>query len=517
LFACAAARLYQDQLTPQGRQALEAAERFADDPAAFSGMISAGMIVAAAWQLFRERFPDYDEEWVELEQEIPETSPADHLARAAAYGDAWKAAHTVTSQTIPGLTHKSRAPGLRALLEEVFGNPFAQPAIDRTWLSWNDRTIEKLARTIYQERAFERMPILGDALEEAGCTDQDILEHCRANPSERRHVRGCWVIERLLEASGGLEPSHLEGMAELILPASVWVVEHKKRSKKEFPFAEEVRPHLLASFQEGPLYLVSKACNEGLLEENPDTRAVKEMWFLAEESGIALKAEARGKVMVGTRGRVWLYPGTKRDTAIRDLAEVYEPVKVLLELVKGAPNCRDLARAALEGDRQALANLARILSQAGDKRLLAFQPGLPAGAAPAPAKGPEAELAELQARATPCPRCGKPRLALRVKKEGPNRGRLFLRCTDRSCDSFEWATPRLESPAPLEADPLDLVQRGLRTLHWECCRCGAENPVLARATKLGPNQGRFFLRCNACQKFDWLTDGDGDFLDPDIE
>jgi WD40 repeat protein len=49
------------------------------------------------------------------------------------------------------------------------------------------------------------------------------------------------------------------------------------------------------------------------------------------------------------------------------------------------------------------------------------------------------ELAELQARATPCPRCGKARRAWRVRKEGPNEGRLFLRCSDRGCDSFEWA------------------------------------------------------------------------------
>jgi hypothetical protein len=61
---------------------------------------------------------------------------------------------------------------------------------------------------------------------------------------------------------------------------------------------------------------------------------------------------------------------------------------------------------------------------------------------PAQEKGPAAvdqELADLQARATPCPRCGKPRRAWRVRKEGTNQGRLFLGCSDRECDSFEWA------------------------------------------------------------------------------
>ncbi len=57
----------------------------------------------------------------------------------------------------------------------------------------------------------------------------------------------------------------------------------------------------------------------------------------------------------------------------------------------------------------------------------------------APAAAADKELADLQARATPCAHCGKARRALRVRKEGPNKGRLFLTCSDRECDSFEWA------------------------------------------------------------------------------
>src|SRR5262249_46477877 len=51
----------------------------------------------------------------------------------------------------------------------------------------------------------------------------------------------------------------------------------------------------------------------------------------------------------------------------------------------------------------------------------------------------DAERDALQASATPCPKCGQPRRALRVSKKGPNHGRLFLSCSDRNCDSFEWA------------------------------------------------------------------------------
>src|SRR5262245_58706090 len=61
------------------------------------------------------------------------------------------------------------------------------PVIDPDWLSWNDGTAGTLAVGIYADRAFDRMPILADALEEAGCADPDILDHCRGDGS---HVRG---------------------------------------------------------------------------------------------------------------------------------------------------------------------------------------------------------------------------------------------------------------------------------------------------------------------------------------
>jgi hypothetical protein len=61
------------------------------------------------------------------------------------------------------------------LLRDIFGNPFRPVAITSSWHSWNGGTIAKLAQTIYDDRAFDRLPILADALEDAGCTNQDIL------------------------------------------------------------------------------------------------------------------------------------------------------------------------------------------------------------------------------------------------------------------------------------------------------------------------------------------------------
>src|SRR5262249_7027038 len=66
-----------------------------------------------------------------------------------------------------------------ALTREVFGNPFRSHVIDPAWLRGNGGAMEKMARAIYGERYFEDLPLLADALEEAGCTDEAILSHLR--------------------------------------------------------------------------------------------------------------------------------------------------------------------------------------------------------------------------------------------------------------------------------------------------------------------------------------------------
>jgi hypothetical protein len=60
--------------------------------------------------------------------------------------------------------------------------------------AWLTPIVKALAEQIYNDRAFDVMPILGDALEEAGCTVTDVLEHCR---SAGEHCRGCWVIAKV--------------------------------------------------------------------------------------------------------------------------------------------------------------------------------------------------------------------------------------------------------------------------------------------------------------------------------
>jgi hypothetical protein len=83
----------------------------------------------------------------------------------------------------------------RQLLREIFGNPFRPTIIAPAWLNWNHHCVVRLAQAIDDEHDFSRMPILADALEEAGCDDATILRHCR-EPGE--HARGCWLLDRLL-------------------------------------------------------------------------------------------------------------------------------------------------------------------------------------------------------------------------------------------------------------------------------------------------------------------------------
>jgi hypothetical protein len=87
-------------------------------------------------------------------------------------------------------------------IRDIFDNPFRPVTIDQTLLTWRDATIPKLAQAAYDERELpsghldtKRLAILADALEEAGCTNEDVLAHLRG-PGP--HVRGCWVVDLLL-------------------------------------------------------------------------------------------------------------------------------------------------------------------------------------------------------------------------------------------------------------------------------------------------------------------------------
>jgi hypothetical protein len=82
------------------------------------------------------------------------------------------------------------------LLRDIFGPlPFRPIILDPAWLTWHDGLLVSMAQQMHESGDFTDLPILADALEEAGCQDQDILGYCR---SGGEHVRGCWVVDLVL-------------------------------------------------------------------------------------------------------------------------------------------------------------------------------------------------------------------------------------------------------------------------------------------------------------------------------
>jgi hypothetical protein len=79
-----------------------------------------------------------------------------------------------------------------SLVRDIFGNPFRAVALSSGWLTTN---VLALARQMYESRDFSALPILADALQDAGCADPDLLGHLR---SPGPHVRGCWALDLIL-------------------------------------------------------------------------------------------------------------------------------------------------------------------------------------------------------------------------------------------------------------------------------------------------------------------------------
>jgi hypothetical protein len=113
------------------------------------------------------------------------------VARGEALRRTWKARAAVREAAFrSGRDREKQAHA--DLLREIFGNPISPVAFEP---SWHSPAALAIARTAYEERCFEDLPLLADALEEAGCTNPDILSHCRRLGP---HVRGCWVLDLIL-------------------------------------------------------------------------------------------------------------------------------------------------------------------------------------------------------------------------------------------------------------------------------------------------------------------------------
>jgi hypothetical protein len=82
------------------------------------------------------------------------------------------------------------------IARDIFGNPFRPPVVLAP--EWRTNTVVAIARQMFTTNEFGAMPILADALQDAGGDDERILSHCRA---DKPHVRGCWVVDLILGKS----------------------------------------------------------------------------------------------------------------------------------------------------------------------------------------------------------------------------------------------------------------------------------------------------------------------------
>ncbi len=122
--------------------------------------------------------------------ESPPPRRHEHNSRANRYDSL--AGYRDLADAVSGYLRAAEPGRQAALLRDIFGGPPRPAGFDPTWRA---SAVVALATGIYAERAFDRLPVLADALEDAGCGAPDILGHCRGSGP---HVRGCWVVDLVL-------------------------------------------------------------------------------------------------------------------------------------------------------------------------------------------------------------------------------------------------------------------------------------------------------------------------------
>jgi hypothetical protein len=190
LFAVGCCRRVWSLLTTEkSRKAVEVAERYVDGQTGQSELLGAGR--GAEREAASSRGLNYDAVAAVIAAGDPNATSVDAAILAAhnAVNAAWGSSLHRRAASLA--EQSSQAQFLRCII----GNPFRPVSIRAGLLAWNDGTVRRIAQSIYEERAFDRMPVLADALEDAGCTNRAILDHCR-QPGQ--HVRGCWILDLIL-------------------------------------------------------------------------------------------------------------------------------------------------------------------------------------------------------------------------------------------------------------------------------------------------------------------------------
>lgn len=184
LFAVACCRrIWQLLPDEQSQQAIEVADRFAD------GKANDEELAAARSSLHPG--PKVDARTAVLNA----TAHDAHVAAGLAFRSVAYAAALDRSPDDIAATLQDELKSLATLLRDIFGNPFRPVEVHPSWILWEGGWFKRKAQTIYDERRFADLPLLADALQEAGCTDADILAHLR---SPGPHIRGCWAVDLIL-------------------------------------------------------------------------------------------------------------------------------------------------------------------------------------------------------------------------------------------------------------------------------------------------------------------------------
>jgi hypothetical protein len=188
LFACGCCRRIWHKLRDaRSRRAVEVGELYADaatDAAALSAALwDAGRVLSELQRLVQRR-PARLRDWQVVGVPVI-------CARLPAWpNQEWAVGEALVNSMLQIEPDQSSI--LVGSIRCLFGNPFNQVTVAPAWLS---PTVVSLARAIYDDRAFDRLPILADALEDAGCNNADLLNHLR-QPGQ--HVLGCWALDLVL-------------------------------------------------------------------------------------------------------------------------------------------------------------------------------------------------------------------------------------------------------------------------------------------------------------------------------
>jgi hypothetical protein len=194
LFGCACCRRVWDRLTSEfARKAVEVAERYADQEASGDELLDAYETAMHTAPHSAPGWPDSDPDRDETGRLKDASDYPGFQAHQAVLNVSWSNfAYTANLAENAGEgRHVERAAQCH-LLRCIVGNPFRPVGLAPSWIT---STVVQLAQGIYAERAFDRLPILADALQDAGCDNPDILAHCRGDGP---HVRGCWVVDLVL-------------------------------------------------------------------------------------------------------------------------------------------------------------------------------------------------------------------------------------------------------------------------------------------------------------------------------